>query len=601
MTTSTDDPLVSTDWLAARLDDPKVKIIDASFKMPGVLPLPNGRLSRRAYSRRGVLRRRRRRPIIPTRCRTCILIAEQFGRDVGGARHSAMTIPSSLYDSGGWVAAPRAWWMFLSFGHRDVRMLNGGLKKWVARRPQGRACGEVDAEAWPRSGPRSMRGYARSMQQIGRQSRKPRRAGDRCARQRALSGQGGRAAAGPSLRSYPRQPAACPTTNLFDAATGAMKPLDELRAAFLGAPASKLEAPIVTSCGSGVTALVLTLALYRLGVRGTRRCMTAHGPSGAQPTARRSRPARPDRRDQRTRRRRRRLRRERCERVGLLLLLGQRCLPRQARAAAAAIRRRSWARCSRACGALDGSLSGFATVVLPDGRVFVDDDGGTAERRDLGRGDVAFEQQISGAGGPAWSRAGCAGRLRSAMAASFTSALATGGLGSAGQAHRPVSPRWPRFAGASGSAASACIGSAGCSATDLLGLRPASFPAFSRCRVARRISGCFRNCGGGTFSGGFSPTGGSTRSSASVGGGPSFRRAEHRLGRRPSRGKVGKFLMRGAQQGGGAKPENQDRHRKHDRGEQETKAGKHGREFHPSLMSARAIDAIGNAVTTVWP
>src|ERR1700743_687218 len=38
--TSTDDPLVSTDWLAAHIDDPKVRIIDASFKLPGVLPLP---------------------------------------------------------------------------------------------------------------------------------------------------------------------------------------------------------------------------------------------------------------------------------------------------------------------------------------------------------------------------------------------------------------------------------------------------------------------------------------------------------------------------------------------------------------------------------
>ena len=38
--TSTDDPLVSTDWLAAHIDDPKVKVIDASFKLPGVLPLP---------------------------------------------------------------------------------------------------------------------------------------------------------------------------------------------------------------------------------------------------------------------------------------------------------------------------------------------------------------------------------------------------------------------------------------------------------------------------------------------------------------------------------------------------------------------------------
>src|SRR5436305_2754463 len=36
----TDDPLVTTDWLAAHLDDSNVKIIDASFKLPGVLPLP---------------------------------------------------------------------------------------------------------------------------------------------------------------------------------------------------------------------------------------------------------------------------------------------------------------------------------------------------------------------------------------------------------------------------------------------------------------------------------------------------------------------------------------------------------------------------------
>ena len=56
-----------------------------------------------------------------------------------------------------------------------------------------------------------------------------------------------------------------PYNNLFDAATGTMKPLDELRAVFSGA-GLRLDAPIVTSCGSGVSAAVLTLALYRLGV-----------------------------------------------------------------------------------------------------------------------------------------------------------------------------------------------------------------------------------------------------------------------------------------------------------------------------------------------
>ena len=36
----TTDPLVSTEWLAAHMGDANVKILDASFKLPGVLPLP---------------------------------------------------------------------------------------------------------------------------------------------------------------------------------------------------------------------------------------------------------------------------------------------------------------------------------------------------------------------------------------------------------------------------------------------------------------------------------------------------------------------------------------------------------------------------------
>ena len=59
-----------------------------------------------------------------------------------------------------------------------------------------------------------------------------------------------------------------PYAELFDARTGAMKPLDELRKAFAAAGVDTAK-PIVTTCGSGVSALVLTLALYRLGVRGT--------------------------------------------------------------------------------------------------------------------------------------------------------------------------------------------------------------------------------------------------------------------------------------------------------------------------------------------
>src|SRR3954465_11222300 len=129
MTPPADDPLVSTDWLSAHLDDPKLRIIDASYKMPGVLPLPSDDYLRGHipgavfFDVNAIADPDAPRPHMYQN-------AEQFARDV-----SALGISSGdtvvAYDSGAWVAAPRAWWMFLSFGHRDVRVLDGGLQKWL--------------------------------------------------------------------------------------------------------------------------------------------------------------------------------------------------------------------------------------------------------------------------------------------------------------------------------------------------------------------------------------------------------------------------------------------------------------------------------------
>src|SRR5687767_7663981 len=125
----TDDPLVTTDWLAARLDDPKIKIIDASSKLPGVLPLPSedylgGHIPGAVFFDVNTI-------AAPDDPRPHMYPdAAQFARDV-----AALGISSGdtvvAYDSGGWTAAPRAWWMFLSFGHSNVKVLDGGLKKWL--------------------------------------------------------------------------------------------------------------------------------------------------------------------------------------------------------------------------------------------------------------------------------------------------------------------------------------------------------------------------------------------------------------------------------------------------------------------------------------
>ena len=209
MTSSTDDPLVSTDWLAARLDDPKVKIIDASFKMPGVLPLPSDDYLAAHipgavfFDVDAIADHNDPRPhMYPD--------AAQFARDV-----AALGISSGdtvvAYDSGGWVAAPRAWWMFLSFGHPNVKVLDGGLKKWLREgRPthSGKVTpkpGKFQAKLDP--------SYRAQPAAIARQSGDARRAIGRCAPacrvSRARSPSRGRAAAPVTSRAA----ATCPMPN----------------------------------------------------------------------------------------------------------------------------------------------------------------------------------------------------------------------------------------------------------------------------------------------------------------------------------------------------------------------------------------------------
>jgi thiosulfate/3-mercaptopyruvate sulfurtransferase len=262
MTTSTDDPLVSTDWLAARLDDPKVKIIDASYKMPGVLPLPSddylgGHIPGAVFfDVNAISDHDDPRPhMYPD--------VGQFARDL-----SALGISSGdtvvAYDSGAWVAAPRAWWMLLSFGHGEVKVLDGGLQKWL-REGRPTHSGKVT----PKPGKFKARldpSFVRSKQQLlGNLETRAEQLVDARPRPRfegtvAEPWPGRRSGHIPGSRNVPY-------AELFDATTGAMKPLDELRRVFAAAGVDMAK-PTVTTCGSGVSALVLTLALYRLGVRG---------------------------------------------------------------------------------------------------------------------------------------------------------------------------------------------------------------------------------------------------------------------------------------------------------------------------------------------
>ncbi|MDB5619221.1 3-mercaptopyruvate sulfurtransferase [Tardiphaga sp.] len=260
---TTTDPLVSTDWLAAHLNDPTVKVLDASFKLPGVTPLPRedflaAHIPGAAFfdvdviSDHGVA--------LPH-----MFPSEGSFSDGAGALGVSNADTVVIYDAGGWVAGPRAWWMFLAFGHANVRVLDGGLQKW---RAEGRVVESGEADPEPVSYSASFEpGFLRSRQQVvGNLASRTEQLIDARPQPRFEGSvpeprPGLRAGHIPGSRNVPYG-------RLFDATTGAMKPLDELRAAFTAAGVD-LDRPIVTTCGSGVSALVLTLALYRLGVRGS--------------------------------------------------------------------------------------------------------------------------------------------------------------------------------------------------------------------------------------------------------------------------------------------------------------------------------------------
>src|SRR5947208_13372952 len=230
MTPPTDDPLVSTDWLAAHIDDPKVRIIDASYKMPGVLPLPSDDYLRAHipgavfFNVNTIADPDDRRPhMFPNE--------KQFARDV-----SALGISSGdtvvAYDSGGWVAAPRAWWMFLSFGHRDVKVLDGGLQKWL-REGRPTHSGKVMPKPGKFKASLDM-SYLRDKQQLlGNLETRAEQLVDARPRPRfegtvAEPWPGRRSGHIPGSRNVSY-------AELFDAKTGAMKPLEDVRKAFTAA------------------------------------------------------------------------------------------------------------------------------------------------------------------------------------------------------------------------------------------------------------------------------------------------------------------------------------------------------------------------------
>ena len=253
------DALVETDWLADRLNDSGMRIVDATWYLPDV-----NRSGRDEHAERHV-------PgavywdldeisdpadPLPHMLPDAATFAGHMARLGIGDGMKVV-----VYDGVSSMAAPRVWWMLRSFGHDDVAVLNGGLTKWLVEdRPtdaEAPAIGSGQFTATVR--PCMVRDIAAVHANLVSQT-------EQVIDARSI---GRFTGADPEPRpnchsGHIPGSANLPYADLIDGETKMFRPADALaeRFAASGIAASH---PVVTTCGSGVTACVLALGLHLLG------------------------------------------------------------------------------------------------------------------------------------------------------------------------------------------------------------------------------------------------------------------------------------------------------------------------------------------------
>lgn len=255
-----DDPtkLVSTAWLADHLDDPDLRIIDASFYLPDA-----GRDGRAEYEAQHIPGARffDINEIADT-ARSMPHMAPPVEKFM--SRMRAMGVGDGhqvvVYDGAGLFSAARVWWTFRLMGKTDIAVLDGGLPKWL---DEGRPVEDMAPVMRDRH-ITVLRNSAlvRDVTQVAAASK----LGDHQIID-ARSPERFRGDA-PEPREGLRAGHIPGSKNVHYAtllnADGTMKDPDALRATFLDAGVD-LSKPAITTCGSGVTAAIVFLALTLMG------------------------------------------------------------------------------------------------------------------------------------------------------------------------------------------------------------------------------------------------------------------------------------------------------------------------------------------------
>lgn len=247
--------LVSTDWLAANLN--AVRVVDASWYMPGDKRDPAAEF-RQGHIPGAVFFDIDAIADGSTALPHMMPTPGQFAAQAG-----ALGIGSGdtvvVYDGAGLFSAPRAWWMLRAMGHDKVMVLDGGFPKWMR---EGRPVQTGPAAAAPAvftadPRPAIMRGFDDVMAIVR----------DATARMVDARGAARFTGAEPEPRAGMRSGHMPGAANVpwrsVVADDGTLKSAEDLRAIFAAAGVD-IRAPIVTTCGSGISAAILMLALEQI-------------------------------------------------------------------------------------------------------------------------------------------------------------------------------------------------------------------------------------------------------------------------------------------------------------------------------------------------
>jgi thiosulfate/3-mercaptopyruvate sulfurtransferase len=250
------DPIVSTDWLAAHLGEPDLKVVDAPFYMPGDPRTPKGEFEKEHIPGAALFDLEQisdHANPLPHMLARPDAFAEAVGR-LGVSDRDRVVV----YDHMGLLSAGRVWWNFRAMGHDEVYVLDGGLPRWIA---EGRPLASGPATPKPQIFTPVFRpALVRDIQQV----QAALAAGVQVLDARARDRFEGSAPEPRTGLPSGHMPGAFNTPHSELIQGGALKPKDGLEALFQ-AEGVDLHKPIITTCGSGVSAAIIALALARLG------------------------------------------------------------------------------------------------------------------------------------------------------------------------------------------------------------------------------------------------------------------------------------------------------------------------------------------------